>query len=68
MSVEFYHSKSSCGKMIPFEVEAEDRVGCSLRKKHDDGTAAFSCGIDFGRDKSETVICESRKVPWAKER
>jgi hypothetical protein len=39
----------------------EDRIGCSLRKKLDDGTAAFSCGIDFGRDKSETVIYESRK-------
>ena len=39
----------------------EDRVGCSLRKKLDDGTAVFSCGIDFGRDKSETVVYESRK-------
>ena len=42
----------------------EDRVSCSLRKKLDDGTAAFSCGIDFGRDKSETplsTIYESRK-------
>lgn len=39
----------------------EDRIGCSLRKKHEDGTAAFSCGIDFGRNKSETVIYESRK-------
>jgi hypothetical protein len=38
----------------------EERVGCSLRKKHDDGTAAFSCGIDLGRDKSKTVICETR--------
>lgn len=38
----------------------EDRVGCSLRKKHDDGTAAFSCGLDFGRDKSETVVCKTR--------
>lgn len=35
--------------------------GCSIRKAHDDGTAVFSCGIDFGRDKSETVIYESRK-------
>ena len=25
------------------------------------GTTALWCGIDFGRDKSETVICESRK-------
>lgn len=39
----------------------EDRVGCSLRKKLDDGTAAFSCGIDLGRGKSETVIYESRR-------
>lgn len=39
----------------------EERIGCSLRKKLEDGTAAFSCGIDFGRDKSETVIYESRK-------
>lgn len=39
----------------------EDRIGCSLKKKLKDGTAAFSCGIDFGRDKSETVIYESRK-------
>ena len=38
----------------------ESRHGCSIRKAHDDGTAAFSCGIDFGRDKPETVIHESR--------
>lgn len=38
----------------------ESRHGCSIRKAHDDGTAVFSCGIDFGRDKSETVIHESR--------
>ena len=37
----------------------ENRIGCLLRKKHDDGTAAFSCGIDLGRDKSKTVICET---------
>lgn len=24
----------------------EDRVSCPLRKKHDDGTAVFSCGFD----------------------
>lgn len=39
----------------------EFRHGCSIRKAHDDGTAVFSCGIDFGRDKSETVIHESRR-------
>lgn len=41
----------------------ESRHGCSIRKSHDDGTAVFSCGIDFGRDKSETVIVtyESRR-------
>ncbi len=39
----------------------EERIGCSLRKELEDRTAAFSCGIDFGRDKSETVIYESRK-------
>ena len=39
----------------------EFRHGCSIRKAHDDGTSVFSCGIDFGRDKSETVIYESRK-------
>jgi len=39
----------------------ESRHGCSIRKAHDDGTAVFSCGIDFGRDKSETAILESRR-------
>ena len=39
----------------------ESRHGYSIRKAHDDGTAVFSCGIDFGRDKSETVIHESRR-------
>ena len=39
----------------------ESRYGCSIRKSHDDGTAVFSCGIDFGRGKSETIIYESRK-------
>lgn len=38
----------------------EDRVSCSLRKKLDDGTAAFSCGVDLGRDKPKTVIHETR--------
>ena len=28
---------------------------------HNDGTTALWGGIDFGRDKSETIICESRK-------
>ena len=28
---------------------------------HNDGTTTLWCGIDFGRDKSETVIYESRK-------
>ena len=28
---------------------------------HNDGTTVLWCGIDFGRDKSETVIYESRK-------
>ncbi len=28
---------------------------------HNDGTTVLWCDIDLGRDKSETVICESRK-------
>ena len=26
----------------------EFRVGCHIRKSHEDGTATFSCGMDFG--------------------
>lgn len=34
--------------------------GCSIRKAHDDGTAVFTCGLDFGRGKAETVVHEHR--------
>ena len=34
------------------------RHGCTIRQRYEDGTAVVQCGMDFGRDKSETVILE----------
>lgn len=44
----------------------EDRVGCSLRKKHDDGTAAFSCDIDFSTRTRVAFSRRSGNSTWMK--
>lgn len=40
----------------------EFRVGCHIRKAHEDGTATFSCGMDFGSGNAETVWHRGRYV------